>query len=303
MRALLLLPLLALASPAAAQDHGGHVMPEAPVADPHAGHQMPAEDPHAGHKMPADMPPVGDAPAPTPPADHAADAVYDRAAMQRARDILIHENGGMSFAKITLDLAEVQIRDGKDGYRWEGEAWFGGDIDRLKLKYEGEGDFGGGLEHAEVQASWSRAIDPWWEVSAGIRHDITPNPSRTYAGIGIEGVAPYWFHLEGSAFVSNKGDVHLRAEGSYDQRITQRLILQPRFEANLAAQDVPELGIGSGLSDAELGLRLRYEIVPEFAPYLGVEYGRKVGDTARFARAAGEGVGGTSLVAGIRVWF
>lgn len=306
MRALLLPPLLALASPAVAQEHDSHVIPDVPPSDPHAGHRMPPEttapDPHAGHTMPADTP-VADAPAPTPPADHAADAVYDPAAMQRARDTMIRENGGMSFSRITLDLAEVQARDGKTGYRWEGEAWFGGDIDRLKLKYEGEGDFGGGLDHAEVQARWSRAIDPWWELSAGIRHDITPNPSRTYAAIGIEGVAPYWFHVEGSAFVSNKGDVHLRAEGRYDQRITQRLILQPRVEANLAAQDVPELGIGGGLSDLELGLRLRYEIVPEFAPYVGVEYARKLGGTARFARAAGEDVGGTSFVAGVRLWF
>lgn len=291
MRALLLLPLLALASPAIAQDHGGHVMPQAPAADPHAGHQMPAESA------------ADDAPAPVAPTDHAADAVYDRAAMKRARAILTHENGGMRFSKITLDLAELQVRDGEDGYRWEGEAWFGGDIDRFKLKYEGEGEFGGGLEHAELQARWSRAIDPWWDVSAGVRYDITPNPSRTYAAIGIEGVAPYWFHLEGTAFVSTKGDVHLRAEGSYDQRITQRLILQPRFEANAAAQDVPELGLGGGLSDVEFGLRLRYEIVPELAPYVGVEYGRKFGDTARFARAAGEGVGGTSFVAGVRLWF
>lgn len=306
MRALLLLPLLALASPAVAQDHSGHVMPDAPAPDPHAGHQMPTEapapDPHAGHQMPAE-PATGNAPAAPPPGDHAADAVYDRAAMERARAILTSENGGMSFSKVTLDLAEIQVRDGEDGYRWEGEAWFGGDINRLNVKYEGEGEFGGAPGHAEVQARYSRAIDPWWDVSAGVRYDITPNPSRTYAAIGIEGVAPYWFHLEGTAFVSTRGDVHLRAEGSYDQRITQRLILQPRFEANLAAQDVPELGIGSGLSDIELGLRLRYEIVPEFAPYVGVEYARKIGDTARFARMAGEDVGGASFVAGVRLWF
>ena len=303
MRALLMLPLLALASPAIAQDHSGHAMPpaDAPAADPHAGHDMPMPDPHAGHHMEAA--PVGDAPAPTPPTDHAADAIYDPAAMQRARDLMVHENGGMSFSKIALDLAEVQVRGGKNGYRLEGEAWFGGDIDRAKVKAKGEGEFGGPLEHLELQALWSRAIDPWWSVNAGVRHDVKPDPSRTYAVLGIEGVAPYWFHLEGSAFVSTKGDIHLRAEGSYDQRITQRLILQPRIEANLAAQDVPELGIGSGLSDVELGLRLRYEIVPEFAPYVGVEYGRKIGDTARFARAAGESVGGASFVAGVRLWF
>lgn len=302
MRALLPLVLL-IPSAATAQDHMGHDMAApAPRADPHAGHQMqPAPDPHAGHNMES----MADTatPPPAPPNDHAADAIYDPAAMAQARGMLTYENGGMSFSKITLDLAELQIRDGKDGYRWGGEAWIGGDIDRFKLKVEGEGEVGGALENAEVKALWSRAIDPWWDVNAGVRYDVKPDPSRTYAALGLEGVAPYWFHLEATAFVSTRGDLHLRAEGSYDQRITQRLILQPRFETNVALQDVPELGIGSGVSDIELGLRLRYEIVPEFAPYIGVEWARKFGDTARFANAVGEDAGGTSLVAGVRVWF
>jgi len=121
--------------------------------------------------------------------------------------------------------------------------------------------------------------------------------------VGIEGLAPYWFELDAQAFLSNKGDAHLRIEGSYDQRITQRLILQPAAEVNLAAQDVPELGIGSGVSDIELGLRLRYEIAREFAPYVGVNWERKLGGSADYARAAGDGASATSLVMGIRFWF
>ena len=286
MRSSGLLALALLAAPAFAQDH------RAPAtSDPHAGHRMSA---------PSD---TGDAPAPAPPADHAADALHDPAGMERARRAMRREGGGMGFSMVTLDLAELQVREGRDGYRFEGAAWIGGDIDRAKLKAKAEGEFGGAPDHVEVQALWSRAIDPWWNLNAGVRYDVNPEPSRAYAVLGVEGVAPWWFHVEGAAFVSAKGDVHLRAEGSYDQRITQRLILQPRIEANVALQDVPELGIGGGLSDIELGLRLRYEIVPEFAPYVGVEYARKLGGTARFARAAGEGVGRTSFVAGVRLWF
>ena len=159
------------------------------------------------------------------------------------------------------------------------------------------------MESAEIQALYSRAIGPYFNLQAGIRHDFQPSPTRTYATVGFEGLAPGMFEVEGALFLSNKGDLLGRLEGYYDQRITQRFILQPRAEANFAAQDVPENRIGSGLSNIELGLRLRYEIKREFAPYIGVSWDRQVGDTARFARAAGENPSSTSFVAGIRVWF
>jgi len=168
---------------------------------------------------------------------------------------------------------------------------------------EGDGAVGRGLESAEVQALYSRAIDPWWNVFAGVRQDFRPQPQRTYTTIGVEGLAPYWFELEAQVFLSDKGDVHLRLEGSYDQRITQRLILQPAAEVNISTHDVPELGIGSGLSGIELGLRLRYEFARLFAPYVGVNWERKLGGSARYARAAGERASAISLVVGVRFWF
>ena len=204
---------------------------------------------------------------------------------------------------VLFDLAEVQVRNGRDGYRWEGEAWFGGDIDRVQIKHEGEGHFGEPIEDVEVQALWSHAVSPWFNAQLGLRHDIVPNPSRTYAVLGVEGLAPYWFHLGGQVFLSDKGDLHARIEGSYDERITQRLILQPRFEVNLAAQDVPALDIGAGLSDFELGLRLRYEIRRELAPYFGVEWSGMTGETARIARQRGEETSSIKALAGIRAWF
>lgn len=245
----------------------------------------------------------GNAPPPPAPAEFAADRVFDPAQMQRARDELRKESGGQNYAMILFNLAEVQIRDGKDGYRWDGEGWYGGDINRLVIKTQGDGSFKDGVGSAEVQALYSRAIGPFYNLQAGMRHDLQPSPTRTYATIGVEGLAPYMFDTEAALFLSTKGDLFGRTEGWYDQRITQRLILQPRVELNFAAQNVPEDRIGAGLSQAELGLRLRYEIKREFAPYVGISYESRVGRTATFARRDGEAVHSTSLVFGIRTWF
>jgi copper resistance protein B len=234
---------------------------------------------------------------------HAADAVFGTERMSAARADMHQEHGDMTAYSFLVDRLEWRSRNGRDGYAWDAQGWIGGDIDKLWVKTEGEGAFGEAVESAEVQALWSHAIDPWFDLQAGIRHDFRPDPERTHFVLGVQGLAPYWFEVDAAAFLSNKGDVTARIEAEYDQRITQRLILQPRVEFDLAAQDVPALGIGSGLSTAEAGLRLRYEIVPEFAPYIGVEYERAFGDTASFRRAAGEKAGGWNFLLGLRAWF
>jgi copper resistance protein B len=246
---------------------------------------------------------IGTAPAPAPPEDHAADAIFVTKEMAKARETLRYENGGMVLFKVGFDLAEYQFRTGKGGYRWEGEAWIGGDIDRFKLKYEGEGEIRGGVEEAEFQALYERAISPYWNLQGGVRHDLKPSPSRTYAVLGVEGLAPYWIELAATVFLSTKGDILARAEGHYDHRITQSLILQPRLEANISAQNIPEIDVGAGLSTFEVGLRLRYEISRQFAPYMGVEWNTKAGDTASFARAAGEKPSTVNFVIGVKAWF
>ena len=284
--------------------------PDCPPEHAAMGHCTPKQAPaHGEAREPAapgasgtDLPP-GDAPAPPPPGDWYADRLFPKEEMEHSRHEMMKENGAQMIAFISINLAEYQARKGHDGFRWDGEAWYGGDINRLTLKSEGEAAFGEGLESGEIQAVYSRAIGPYFNAQAGIRQDIGRGPDRTYATVGFEGLAPYWFEVEGALFLSTKGDLLARIEGSYDQRITQKLVLQPAAEINFALQDVPESGIGSGLSDVELGLRLRYEIVREFAPYVGVEWARKIGDTARFARAAGEDVGGVSVVMGIKTWF
>jgi len=240
---------------------------------------------------------------PPAPSDHAADAIWGAEAMAPSRAALRHEHGGMTTNQIMVDLAEVQFRRGRESYRWEGEGWWGGDIDRLVVKTQGEGRFGGAADDAEAQALYSRAIGPYYNLQAGVRQDIGAGPKRTYAVIGLEGLAPYWFETDAAVFLSDKGDVTARLEGWYDQRITQRLILQPRAEVNLAAQNVPDQAVGAGISNIEAGLRLRYEIAREFAPYVGVSWERKLGRTKRYAQALGEGSGGAAFVIGVRTWF
>lgn len=209
----------------------------------------------------------------------------------------------MHAYKLLVDRAETRVRDGSDGYLLDLQAWYGGDIDKLWLKSEVEGDWGRKPEHAEVQALWSHAIDPWFDLQSGVRQDLQSGPRRTHLVVGIQGLAPYWWEVDGAIFLSNKGEVTARAEAEYDLRITQKLILQPRIEVGLSLQDVPELTVGSGLTEAALGMRLRYQMSPLVAPYIGVEYERAFGNTGKYLRAEGEDLGGLNLLAGVRFWF
>ena len=247
--------------------------------------------------------PAGTAPPPPPPADHAADQVYGASAMATGRHHLGEFHGGQKLSQIMLNVADYQVKRGRDGFEWVAQGWYGGDIDRLWVKSEGDGEFGGSVGRAEVQTLYSHAIGPYFNLQGGVRYDFKPNPSRTYATVGIEGLAPGFFDLEAALFLSNKGEVMGRVEGTYDQRITQRLILQPRVEINLAAQNSPAIRTGAGLSDAEFGVRLRYDIRREFSPYVGVQYKRAFGTTGRYLRDAGERRGGWSFVMGIRTWI
>jgi len=328
-------------APAAAADpHAGHNMGAAPAADPHAGHDMsgmqtapadphaghnmgqtPAADPHAGHDMsamtggapdiPTSVDAVGGRMVETPPPAaaraapaHAADLLFDPAAMAASRRQLLAENGDVRITAVLIDSIEASFGDGEKGYSWNAQGYTGGDINRFWWKTEGEGDFDGKLHDAEVQALYSRAVAPFWDVQAGIRQDFRPDgDDTTHLTVGVQGVAPYWFEMSAAAFVSTEGDLTARAEAEYDQRITQKWILQPAVEVAVSASDIPALEIGSGLTSVTAGLRLRYEIRKEFAPYVGVEWSRAFGDTADYARARGDDVDATRFVVGVKAWF
>lgn len=207
------------------------------------------------------------------------------------------------FTFFQAEKLEYRLGDGDDSLHWDAQGWIGDDYNKVWLKTEGEKVFDGDLEEAEVQLLYSRIVHPFWDLQIGGRYDARPRPQRGFGVIGVQGLAPYFFEVDAAAFVSHEGDLSARFKGEYDLLLTQQLILQPSLELDLAAQQVREVGIGSGLTDVELGVRLRYEIVREIAPYIGVSWSRKVGRTADFAREDGEDVDSLAFVTGIRFWF
>ncbi len=235
---------------------------------------------------------------------HAADLVFGPDAMAASRRTLVRENGDMRVTTVIIDRLEAGFGDGEETWLWDAQGWTGGDINRFWWKSEGEGDFDGGLEEAEFQALYSRAVRPFWDVQVGLRQDFRPDgEDTTHLVLGLQGLAPYWWEIDAAAFLSTEGDLTARVEAEYDQRITQRLILQPRFEIDVSASDIPELEVGSGLSSVEAGLRLRYEFRKEFAPYVGVEWSRAFGATADYIEARGGEVDDTRFVVGLKAWF
>ncbi len=308
MKALLLMALLA-AGPALAQT----------AADPHASHAMPTMDHGAmdhgtmnhgtmDHGAMDHTPAIANPPVAPPPAAAfsgpawAADTSFGAAAMQRSRAGLRAEHGDIRTAVVRLKRAEAQFHDGADGYALEAELSAGGDIDRAFARTRLHGVFAGPAD-AAIEAGWRHAIGPWFNLLAGVRHDIGPEPDRTHAMIAINGLAPYWFEVEGALYLSTRSELRARFEAETDQRLTQKLILQPALELELSAQDMPDIHRGGGLTSAEVGLRLRQEFVPEIAPYIGVMHQRLFGRTARYARMRGDETAGWRLVAGLQAWF
>ncbi len=204
---------------------------------------------------------------------------------------------------LQADRLEYQASNSADLLVWDLQGWYGGDINKLWIKAEGELDLNDSVEEADIELLWSRAVSPFWDLQLGARQDIEPGPGRTYGVIGVQGLAPYWFEVDASAYVSDKGDITAKIEAEYELLITQRLVLQPRVEASLALQNVEARTIGKGLSSIEAGLRLRYEIKREIAPYIGINWTRSTGKTADFQRLKGEDVDNLSFVLGLRLWY
>ncbi len=200
-------------------------------------------------------------------------------------------------------IDELEWRDnGDDPVIWDAQLWIGKDLNKLWLKSEGERS-DGDTEEAELQLLYSRAVAPFWDLQAGWRSDLEPGPERQWLAVGFQGLAPYLFEIDTTLFIGESGRTALRLEAEYELLFTQRLILAPEIEANLYGHNDVDTGAGSGLSDVEAGLRLRYEIVREFAPYIGINWEKRFGNSADFARAAGEDSSDSQWVIGIRAWF
>ncbi|MEW7972667.1 MAG: copper resistance protein B [Candidatus Thiodiazotropha endolucinida] len=214
--------------------------------------------------------------------------------------------GGMNddplIYKVMIEKLEIRESDEANPLVLDAEAWVGYDLNKFWFKTELERP-GGETEEAEIQLLYSRAIFPFWDVQVGWRRDLIPDPERDWLAISLKGLAPYLFEVDASLFAGESGQIGVRLDAEYEYLFTQRLVLTPEIEVNLHTKDDEEVGIGSGLSDLSLGLQLRYEVKREFAPYIGVNWSKRFGDTADFAREEGEDVSDLQWLVGVRAWY
>ncbi|MEZ5462311.1 MAG: copper resistance protein B [Dokdonella sp.] len=213
-----------------------------------------------------------------------------------------HMHGESVLTSVLIDHLEAFHGDEENGQAINARAWVGSDLNKLWFKLEGERS-DGQLGEARSELLWNHAISAYWGLQTGVRHDFGDGPDRNWAAFGFQGLAPYWFEIDATAYVGESGRTAFRLEAEYELLLTQRSILQPDLEMNFYGEDDPARGVGAGLSDLEFGLRLRYEFTRKFAPYLGVVWSRKFGKTADYAREDDEEAEDTGLVAGVRLWF
>jgi copper resistance protein B len=250
----------------------------------HSKHTMPQPQPQA--ERPPFIPPITD---------------EDRkAAFPDVQGHTVHDHAINYF--VLFDQFEWQNGSDQPDLHWNTRGWIGRDRDRLWFRAEGERE-DGDVTDADAELLYGRAISRWWEVVGGVRQELQPEPQRTWAAFGIQGLAPYFLEIEATAYVGASGRTQFRFETEYDLLITNRLVLEPRIEVQVFGKSDPERGLGSGLGTIESGLRLRYQLRRELAPYIGVAWKRKYFGTADFAKAAGENTGSTRFAVGVRFWF
>jgi copper resistance protein B len=303
---------LALASPGALAQHAHHPgmpMPQLQSQDDAADASLETDHAAMGHGRAAEHSTM----------DHAAmqhaDPATTSSAMPRepippvtAEDVAaafpdvaahaMHDNAIHSF--VLVDRLEADV--GGDAQAWAAQAWIGTDRDRLWLRSEGERD-GTGTHASDLEVFYGRGVARWWDLLVGVRHDFAPAGAQDFLAVGVTGLAPYKFEVSATAYLGASGQSAARLEVEYETLLTNRLVLQPLLEANLYGKDDPRRGLGSGLATIEAGLRLRYEFMRRFAPYIGVVRERAFGKTAALRRGSGEDTDDTRFVAGLRVWF
>jgi copper resistance protein B len=222
-----------------------------------------------------------------------------QAAFPDVEDHAVHDRALHYF--VLFDRLEWQAADEADGVNVDSKGWIGHDRDRLWFRAHAAGD--GGRHDLQADVLYGRQVSRWWDVVGGIRQDVGSGPARTWAAIGVQGLAPYWFEIEATAYVGGAGRTRAEIDVEYELLLTNRLMLQPRVEVELFGRSDPERGIGAGLGSMDAGFRVRYEVRREIAPYVGVMWNRKYGKTAAFATAAGGTAKAARLVTGVRLWF
>jgi copper resistance protein B len=203
---------------------------------------------------------------------------------------------------VLVDQLEWQGAEEGSALAWDVHAWAGNDDRRVLLRAEGE-HVDGEAEENRLELLWWQPLTSRWNLVAGLRQDLEPASARTYAAVGVEGLAPGWVHVDATAYAGEGGQTGIALKAGPELLLTNRLILAPLAELDAWGRDDAANGIGNGLARITLGLRLRYEIRRKFAPYVGVEWAGKLGDTAELAREADESVRDARWLAGLRAWF
>lgn len=236
--------------------------------------------------------------------DLPANEFFDADVMASARESMRAQSGNSTNYLVMADRFESGFEDGNASLLWDVQAWLGKDLKRFWFKTEGKG-YGNSdtEEESEVQFLYSKALSPFWDVQLGWRHEFTATADRDYAVLGVQGLAPQWFELDMAAFISEKGELSTRLEAEYDLLITQRLVLQPTLALNYSFSEDLEIGAGQGLNEVAVGLRLRYELKRNVAPYLGLSWSRAYGATADLLQRAGAETDEFSVVVGLRFWY
>ncbi len=291
--------------------------------DPHAGHNMPAAEASAEHNheiaedsstnheamdhesiamasMDGESMSMGSMQGGAAPADARDPHAY--AGGQDFGPYRLHLGDTQSFTSLLLENFEVAHSNGNTTGAYDLQSSYGRTYDRAVLKAEGDID-GGRIEDARSELLWGHAVTAYWDTQLGLRYDSGDGPDRRWLAFGVQGLAPYWFEVEAAGYLGENGRTALRLDVSYELLFTQKLILQPRLEADIYGKNDTANGLGSGLAEVGAQLRLRYELRREFAPYIGVEWVRKFGKTKDLSRAAGEDASDVRVIAGLRYWF
>lgn len=269
-------------------EHAGHTHPSAVESKPQSS--PPAMD-HSAHGSSA-------IPAPSDLRDpHAYSGGYDYSQFP-----MRHENHHVNSRLVRADRFEIVRADRNTFALYDLQAMYGGSYDWATLKAEGDID-NSELEEASTELLWGHALAAFWNSQLGLRYDSGEGSSQTWLAAGIQGLSPYWFELDATAYLGEQGRTALNVEAEYELLITQKWILQPRLEVDFHGKNDRARAVGAGLSSVAVGLRLRYEIRRELAPYIGAEWTSQFGNSADYTRDANEPTDDVLLVAGLRFWF
>lgn len=293
-------PSVTFAQAMSGMDHSA--MPQEVTPSP-AQEPAPAKEEHASHDMTMGDMKMGPMQGGSAPANARSPDWSDGVAPSQMHGMAMHDMDDTApVGTLLLDSLESFAGQGSHGQSWEAEGWYGNDTDKLWLRSEGERE-GGRPGDGDVELFWSHAVAAFWDTQLGVRRDIGDGPKRNWAAFGIQGLAPYWFEVEATAYAGDGGRTAARVRVEYELLLTQRLILQPELEINAYGKDDPRRDLRAGVSSVEGGLRLRYEISRSIAPYIGIAWEHLTAGTADLARDDGRRITDRRWVAGIRIWL